>query len=372
MAQNVVGRRPAEAAAVAADPDVALADLAEPVLIDEWQAVPQVLGAVKRAIDDNPRPGRFLLTGSVGAELEAAGWPGTGRLLRWPLWGLVERELAGRAERDSVLDLLFEGAFDRIRVPREPPNLRDYCELALRGGFPQIALRGSHAIRARWLDAYLEQLIQRDAAAIGGIRDPRLVRRYLRALAANSAGVVEHKTLYDAAGINRLTAVAYDGLLEALFVVERVPAWTTNRLSRVVRTAKRYLIEPAFFGPLLGMDVRGVLRDADQLGRLVDTFVLAQLRAELDTSRVRPTVCHLRVEHGRHEIDLVFEANDGRVVAVEVKAAAAPDREAARHLLWLRDQLGDNLMAGVVLHTGPRMFRIDERIYAIPICAVWQ
>jgi uncharacterized protein len=363
--------RPAEAAVVAADPDVALAELREPVLIDEWQAVPEVLGAVKRAVDDDPRPGRFVLTGSVRAELTAAGWPGTGRLVRVPLWGLTQRELTSHHRADSLIDRLFDGAFDAIRVPRDPPNLRGYCELALRGAFPQVARQTSGSIRRRWLEAYLEQLIQRDAAAIGSARDPRLLRRYVRALAANSAGVTEHKTLYDAAGINRLTAVAYDGLLEALFVIDQVPAWTTNRLARVTRAPKRYLVEPAFFGPLLGLDVRAVLRDADQLGRLVDTFVLAQLRAEIEPSRARPTVHHLRLEHGRREIDLVLEAGDGRVVAIEIKASAAPDREMARHLLWLRDELGDQLVTGVILHTGPRAFRIDERILALPICALW-
>ena len=363
--------RPADAAAVAADPDVALADLDEPVLLDEWQAVPEVLGAVKRAIDDDPRPGRFVLTGSVRAELSASGWPATGRVIRVPLWGLCERELASGARSESLVDLLFEGALDRIRLPGAPPNLRRYAELALRGGFPQVALQPAESIRQRWLAAYLDQIIQRDAAAMGESRDPRRLRRYLRAIATSSAGVVEHKTLYDAAGINRLTAIAYDGLLEALFVVDHVPAWTSNRLARVTRTPKRYLVDPALLGPLLGLNIRGVLRDADQLGRLIDTFVLAQIRAEIEVARTRATVYHLRLEHGRHEADLVLEASDGRVVAIEVKASAAPDREMARHLFWLRDQLGDDLAAGVVFHTGPRMFCLDDRIVALPICALW-
>jgi hypothetical protein len=363
--------RPAEAAAVAADPDVALADLDEPILIDEWQAVPEVLGAVKRAVDDDPRPGRFLLTGSVRADMIAAGWPATGRVVRVPLWGLSEREIVADVRCESLIDLLFDGAFDRILLPDEPPNLRRYVELALRGSFPQLALRSVESVRSRWLAAYLDQLTQRDAVAIGGVRDPRRLGRYLRAVAANSAGVAEHKTLYDAAGINRLTAIAYDSLLEALFVIEQVPAWTTNRLARVTAAPKRYLAEPAFLAPLLGLDVRGVLRDSDQLGRLIDTFVLAQLRAEIEPSRIRPTVHHLRLEHGRHEADLVLESGDGRVVAIEVKASSAPDREMARHLVWLRDRLGSDLVAGVLLHTGPRSFRLDDRILALPISALW-
>jgi len=214
-------------------------------------------------------------------------------------------------------------------------------------------------------------VVQRDAALAGESRDPQRLRRYLRALAANSGGVVEHKTLYDAAGINRLTAVAYDGLLEALFVTEQVPAWTTNRLARVTRTAKRYLVEPALLGPLAGMDARSVLRDADQLGRLIDTFVVSQLRAELSVAGLDITIHHLRQQHGRREIDVVLEAADGRVVALEIKATAAPTAEMARHLIWLRDELGDDLVAGVLLHTGPRPFRIEDRIHALPVGSLW-
>lgn len=363
--------RPAEAAVVAADPDAALSGLEEPVLIDEWQVVPEVLGAVKRAVDDDPRPGRFLLTGSVRADLAAAGWPATGRVVRLPLWGLCQREVVGAVEGQSPLDVLFDGAVEELASPAEELNLRHYVDLALRGGFPEVALQTREPLRRRWLASYIDQVVQRDAALAGESRDPQRLRRYLRALAANTAGVVEHKTLYDAAGINRLTALAYDGLLEALFVTEQVPAWTTNRLARLTRTAKRYLVEPALLGPLAGMDARSVLRDADQLGRLVDTFVVSQLRAELSVTESGITMHHLRQEHGRREVDLVLEAADGRVVAVEIKATAAPTAEMARHLIWLRDALGDELVAGVVLHTGPRLFRIDDRIHALPISSLW-
>ena len=356
---------------MASDPDAALAGFDEPVLIDEWQVVPEVLGAVKRAVDDDPHPGRFLLTGSVRAELSSSGWPATGRVIRLPLWGLCQREIVGRVEDDSPLDVLFDGRAETLAPPAEELNLRGYVDLALRGGFPEVALQQREPLRRRWLGSYIDQVVQRDAALAGESRDPQRLRRYLRALAANSGGVVEHKTLYDAAGINRLTAVAYDGLLEALFVTEQVPAWTTNRLARVTRTAKRYLVEPALLGPLAGMDARSVLRDADQLGRLIDTFVVSQLRAELSVAGLDITIHHLRQQHGRREIDVVLEAADGRVVALEIKATAAPTAEMARHLIWLRDELGDDLVAGVLLHTGPRPFRIEDRIHALPVGSLW-
>jgi predicted AAA+ superfamily ATPase len=363
--------RPAEAAVVRADPDVAIAGYEEPLLIDEWQMVPEVLGAVKRSIDDDPRPGRFLLTGSVRAELSAAGWPATGRVVRVPLFGLSQRELVGAAEERSLVDRLFGGDVDTFPMPAEVPDLRDYVELALRGGFPDVALQPSVRLRIRWLRGYLGQVVERDASSIGGDRDPRRLRRYLQAIGANTAGTPDHKTLYDAADISRPTALAYDALLEALFVTEQIPAWSTNRLARLTRAPKRYLVEPALLGVLTGLESRGALRDVDVLGRLLDTYVVAQLRAEMDACDPPVTMFHLRLEHGRREADLLLEASDGRIVAIEVKAAAAPTREMARHLIWLRDQLGDIMVGGVLFHTGPRPFSLEERILALPIWALW-
>lgn len=365
--------REAEAVAFRADPDAALRGLPEPVLLDEWQAAPAVLGAVKRAIDAEPRPGRFLITGSVRADLDAEVWPATGRLVRVSMYGMTCRELAGRIEGRPILDRLAAdgllGALDL--VPDEAPDLRGYVALALRGGFPEPALRLSESARQRWFESYVEQLLTRDAAQLGVGRDPVRVRHYFEAYALNSAGIVDDKTLYDAAAVDRKTALAYERLLENLLVVESMPAWSSNRLKRLVLSSKRYVVDPALIGSLLRLDENAVLRDGDLLGRLLDTFVAAQLRAELVVSSSRPRLYHIRQHDGRHEIDVLAELAAGRVVAIEVKASAAPKRDDARHLIWLRDQLGARFVAGLVLHTGPQAYRVDERIAAVPIAALW-
>lgn len=363
--------RPAEAAAVRLDPDAALIGHDEPLLIDEWQMAPEVLGAVKRAVDDAPRPGRFILTGSVRAELTAAGWPATGRVIRVPMFGLSQRELQGDLKARSLIDRLFDPDTGIPVPPAAVPDLRGYVRLALAGGFPEIARTMPDRARVRWLRAYVDQVVRRDARDAGEDRDPLRLRAYLAALAANTAGTPDHRTLYEAAGIDRKTADAYDTLLELLFVTERVPAWSTNRLAHLTRASKRYLIEPALLGPLTGLDVQGAMRDVDVVGRLIDTFVVAQLRAELEVCEPRVSMSHLRLEHGRREVDLLLEASDGRIVGIEIKATSAPTRDMARHLGWLRDQLGAAFVQGVVFHTGPRSFRLDERIVALPIWAIW-
>lgn len=371
LAQTVVRLdREAEAVAYQADPDAALRSLPEPILLDEWQAVPEVLGAVKRAVDDDPRPGRFILTGSVRADLEAETWPGTGRVVRISMYGLTRREVDGDVGAPMFLDRVVPGSAG-LRLPPVVPDLRGYVELALAGTFPESVLRLSPAVRTRWLDGYLDQLLTRDADQLAGLRDPLRLRRYFEAVALNTAGLATDRTLYEAAGVTAKTAAVYDDLLANLFVVDALPAWTTNRLSRLVRGPKRYVVDAALVASALRMGVDGVLRDGNLLGRLLDTFVMSQLRPEVEVSELRPRLYHARVEQGRHEIDILVELSGDRVIAIEVKADAAPTAAAARHLEWLRDQLGDRFLTGIVLHTGPRIYELGERVLAVPICALW-
>lgn len=359
--------RPAEAAAFHADPDAALASFDEPVALDEWQEVPTVLGAVKRAVDTDPRPGRFLLTGSVRADIEAETWPGTGRVVRVDMFPMTVGERLERRTR-PLIDRLMD---DEPLKPATPAtDLRGYIELALQGGFPEL-LQLSERGRRRWIDGYVDQLLTRDAALVDRGRDPARLRRYLEAYALNSAGLVEDKTLYDAAGIDRRTAIAYEALLVNLQVVDAVPAWTSNRLKRLTLAPKRYLVDPALLAGIIGVTDSAVLRDGDLLGRVLDTFVAAHLRAEADVAHHRARVYHLRQEQGRHEIDLLAEVGAERVVGIEVKATSAPDSSSAAHLTWLRDRLGDRFVAGVVLHTGPAAFRLGDRITAAPISTLW-
>ncbi|MDQ6850299.1 MAG: DUF4143 domain-containing protein [Actinomycetota bacterium] len=362
--------REAEAAAFRADPDVALRALPEPVLLDEWQEVPGVLGAVKRAVDTNPRPGRYILTGSVRIDLDAQMWPGTGRLVRLPMQGLSVREISRRLGRPLFLDRLLNANVESLG-PGGKADLADYLDLALRGGFPEPALRLDGLARQAWLESYVDQLITRDAPAVAGARDPDRLRRYLEALAVNSAGVVEDKTLYDAVGINSRTANAYEQLLKNLLILEALPAWESNRLSRLIRTPKRYLVDPSIMAAVMRLDAAAVLRDGNLLGRVIDTFVAAQIRPELAVAESRPRWYHLRDKGGRHEVDLVIEFGGRRVAGIEIKANAAPKRNDVRHLEWLRDELGDRFVSGVVLHTGPRAYELADRVFAAPISTLW-
>lgn len=364
--------RPREAAAFRDDPDAALSALPEPVLLDEWQSVPEVLGAVKRAVDAGSGAGRFLVTGSVYGRLDAPTWPGTGRLVHLSMWGLTVRETLGLQAHRPFLQTLAEADLAAFEMPANAPDLRGYVELALLGGYPEPVLTMERRARERWTESYLEELLTRDVENLAGPRNPERLRRYFQALALNTAGLATVKTIYDAAGVNRSTAIAYEQLLTNMFVLDRVPAWTPNRLSRLVKTGKRYLTDTSLLAAALHLDELAVMRDGDLLGRLIETFVLAQIRPELELDGYKPRLYHLREKNARHEIDLIAELSTGSIVALEIKSSAAPTRSDAKHLEWLRDELGERFLAGAVLHTGPRPLRLSGRIFALPICALWK
>jgi uncharacterized protein len=366
---------PAEAAVFDADPDLALRHVDEPVLLDEWQEVPGVLGAVKRAVDDEVRPGRFILSGSVRAGLESTSWPGTGRLISVDVGGLTEAEIGGTADAATFLDRLIDDGVDAL-IERGSSDIQldDYVGRALAGGFPEPRLRLDEVGRRRWARSYVDQLVTRDAGELlagNALRDPDRLRRFLSALALNTAGLVDLRTLYEAAGIAKATAQGYERMLVNLMILDLVPAWSSNRLKRLTSSPKRYLIDGVLVAGMLDLDVRSTLADGDLLGRVLDTFVMAQLRSERAVSRHPVTLHHLRTEKGVHEIDIVVEVGARAVIGIEAKATAAPDRADGRHLEWLRDELGDRFLGGVVLHSGRHAFRLGDRVVAAPISSIW-
>ncbi|MGI9018702.1 MAG: ATP-binding protein [Euzebya sp.] len=365
---------PGVAALYRADPDAALRRASRPLLIDEWQEVPDVLAAVKRAVDGDSTPGQFVLTGSVRADLDTETWAGTGRVVRVSMYPLTEREVVGNvgSTDHTFLQRLARSGIADMTLPSEIPVIDDYIVAALRSGFPEVVARNL-TVRQQsiWLESYVDDLVTRDAALFDSSKDPAKLRNYLHALAFHNAGLPTDATLYRSASVNARTAAGYDQLLRNLYVLDVVPAWSTNRLSRLVKSGKRYLIDPGVAAAAAGLTAETVLADADLVGRWFDAFAVSQIRPEVALSHPRPELHHLRVETGRREVDLVVELGPNRIVALEFKAGSAPSGRDARHLVWLRDEVGSAFVAGAVLHSGPGLFELDDRIFAIPLCAVW-
>lgn len=376
FAAEVLSLDGADAVATAADPDAALMGRREPLLIDEWQAVPSVLGAVKRSVDalGGSRPGRFLLTGSVRDDLADTGasWPGTGRITRRRLFGLTVREALGRSLGPGLVERAVTGG--DLSGDDDPPDLAGYIDLAITGGFPVPVLEIADAgTRRIWMEGYIDQLIARDLEQLAGFttREPVRLRSLITAYAANSGGIVADTTLLDQVGVSRPTLKVWERLLEAVFLVDIVPAWRTRRAVRLAAAPKRFVVDPGLWAAILGVDRAGVLGDPGLLGRAIETFVAAQLRSECDWSDVGYRLHHVRSPDG-HEIDLVAELADGRLVLIEVKATSAPTIRDAGHLRWFADKVaGDRVAAKLLLHTGRRTFPLGDDIQAVSLSALW-
>lgn len=285
---------------------------------------------------------------------------------------LTEREIRRTTSAPSLLDHLTTSWLDGLPARSTGTSIDDYVALALRGSFPDLALADrSERQRGLWLSSYIDDLVTRDVSSIGNARDPERLRRYLTALSINLAGLPSDSALTRDAGINARTAAAYDGALTSLGILDVVPAWTSNRLKRLTRTAKRYVVDTALAASSAGVGERDVMGDADLRGRWFDAFATMQIRAELESAATGRSMYHLRHDGGRHEVDLILDLGAGRVFGIEFKAGTAPNAKDARHLTWLRDELGAKFVGGVVFHSGSSVIELDERIAAIPLSMMW-
>ena len=351
------------------DPDGVLAACEGTTVIDEWQEAPEIVGAVKRAVDAEtaPTPGRFIITGSARAAHQATTWPGTGRLIRVRMYGLTQSEI----EHDNSynpIDALF-AADPPVAGPSDLTR-RDYLERIVAGRFP-YALSLTGRSLSRWYGAYVEQLAELDAPQIAaGNPRPSNLRAVLASCAARTGQELNKEATVRDAGISRSTADTYLRLLEDLSIVTRVPAWHTKRLYRLTRSPKMHLVDPGMAAYLLRVDAAALARDASLVGQLFETFVATELLAHIETAADDTSVHHFRDRSG-HEIDFLLERGD-RFVGIEVKSSASTGRADAKSLLWLRDRLGDRFHLGAVLYSGTLPFELHDRIWALPISALWR
>ena len=367
----------AERSIAAADPSRLLGS-DRPILIDEWQRVPESFDRVRRAVDEGAAPGSFLLTGSA----TPTGLPahsGAGRVVRVRLrpMTLAEREV----EHPSVsLAELLDGA----RPPlggRTSVDLERYVEEILTSGFPGIRELGPRFRRAQ-LDGYLDHLVDHDFEDLGrALRRPATLRRWMAAYAAATATTTSFEKIRAAAAGDRgekparATTQPYRDVLERLWILDPVPAWlpTRNRLARLSSPAKHHLADPALAARLLGVDAGALLearsggpdlpRDGILLGALFESLVTICVRVYAQRAEAR--TAHLRTWSGDREVDLIVERGSA-VVAFEVKLGRVVEDRDVRHLLWLQKELGDDLVDAVVVTTGPEAYRRPDGIAVVP------
>ncbi len=334
--------------------------------IDEAQRVPELLLAIKAEVDRDRRPGRFLLTGStrlLGAPHLADSLAGRMEVLT--LWPFTQSELGQDATTFGLIDHAFGDDLGALRPGAVTRS--EVLDRAARGGYLP-ALERTERRRRAWYDSYVSGVIDREVRALTDATYLRELPRLLRLAASRTSGELNVTDVARDLGLSRPTTDAYLAHLEAVFLIQTVPAWATNLTARVVRRPKITITDTGLAARLLGTRV---VSDGLVAGRLIETFVTNELRAQAEWSGARPTLFHFRDRDGS-EVDLVLESGDGQVVGIEVKAGATVRAEDLRGLRLLEQRLGDNFGAGIVLCTAPTPVHIGGRLWILPISALWR
>lgn len=369
---------PAQRELLAADPG-RLDRSRPPVLIDEWQRYPPVWDLVRRSVDRDPSPGRFLLTGSA-TPVAAPTHSGAGRIVRLRMRPMTLAERAPESEAASLRDLLA-GSGTRLNGFTNMA-LTDYTDEILRSGFPAIRRLPARARRAQ-LDGYLARIAEHDFPEQGHlVRRPATLRAWLTAYAAATGTTASYNSILEAATPGdgdkpaKTTTIAYRDVLSQIWLLDPVPGWlpVRNQFTRLALAPKHYLVDPALAARLLGATARSLLvgepsrpaipRDGTLLGALFESLVALNVRVYAQAAEA--SVHHLRTSNNLHEVDFIVERDDHRVVALEVKLSNVIYDHDVTHLHWLRREIGDDLIDAAVIYTGYNAYRRPDGVAVIP------
>jgi uncharacterized protein len=364
---------PATRDAVAADPSTFVAGT-EPVCIDEYQKAPVVLDAIKAELNQDSRPGRFVLTGSTRHDsLPAAAQALTGRLSRLTVYPLAQVELEGNG--NSILEQLFDDPAATVAaVPTSTTTREEYVERVVAGGFPMALARSTPNARARWFDDYVNLTLERDVQAISRIRQGDLLPKLLRRFAGQTAQVLNVNGAGRDVGLDHTTAEDYTRLLERVFLIERLPSWGKTLIARTGAKPKLHVVDSGVAARLLRLTPEKLLRldttALTELGHLLETFVVGELVRQASWLDGIAGPGHWRTRDG-DEVDLVLERDDGSILAFEVKAAARAADSDFKPLRKLASAAGSAFVAGIVLYTGLRSYNLKDNLFVMPIDRLW-
>lgn len=357
---------PAVLEAATGDPAGFVRGLEGPVILDEVQRAPELFLPIKQAVDSKRVPGSFLLTGSANVLLQPALSDAlVGRLEALTLWPLAAAEIEGT--EGNFVDALFAASLgDTVAgVPRE-----QVAERLVRGGFPEVLARPDEDRQDAWLDSYIAALMQRDIRDLARIEALRSLPRLLGLLAARSGALLNTASLSRDAGLPQTTLRRYLTLFEATYLVSPLPSWSANLGNRLVKSPKLYMVDTGVLCHLVGVRAQRLLADGNLLGPVLETFVVGELTRQVSWSRTLPRLHHYRT-HAGAEIDIILESRDGRVAAVEVKAAASVRATDFKSMRFLMEKLDQRFVAGVVLYLGDEVVPFGERLWALPVAALW-
>ena len=317
-------------------------------------------------MDEDTRPGQFLLTGSVNVqELPSVRESLAGRIAKVRLRPFTQGEIVGSEPR--FLERAFAGSFDHRGVVFDRDGL---IEIAFRGGFPE-AVRLEGRSRRRWHRDYVEALLDRDLRDIARIQRIDAMRDLVRVLAAWSSKLMDIAAIGSGLSIRRPTLESYVNALGTLYVTERVRPWTRTDYDRVGKQDKLFMSDCGLMASVLGWRIDQMRLDSDRVGKLFESFAFNEIAAQIDAAGEGYELFHYR-DRQKREIDFMIERDDGALLGIEVKAAATVNKHDFGHLAWFRDNLAkDRPFTGIVLYTGETPASFGKGMWAVPFSALW-
>ncbi len=353
-------------ALAASDPDGFIRNLGDAVVLDEIQKAPGLFPAMKLAVDQDRQPGRFLLTGSANVmTLPHLSESLAGRMEVISLFPFSAGEL--HHEVEGFLPWLFSG--NRAEW-RSLPSREDIASRLTRGGYPEAIRRENEERRAAWFASYLSAILLRDVRDLARVEGLHSLPNLLKLLAARSSGLINLADVGRDAGLPHTTLTRYLALLETVFLIRRLPAWSRDLGQRLVKAPKLHLVDTGLACHLLGANARRLYADRNLLGRLLESFTVTELFKQISWTDPRISLFHFRSSGGA-EIDIVLEKTDGSVAAIEIKASQTAGASDFRALKAMRDQLGGLFRSGVVFYLGDQILPFGDRLWLLPIQALW-
>ncbi len=335
-------------------------------VIDEIQRAPQLLMAIKKSVDEDRRPGRFLLTGSSNLmALPAVADSLAGRMETLSLLPLLQSEIESRSA--NWIDGVFEG-----RVLKADPYVagNDLAERVLRGGYPEVISRSSSKRRVAWARQYIDAIIQRDVRDIAGIEKLDQLPRLLRALAVTAGQQCNYTQLGAQIGLDGKTVSRYVGVFEQMYLLKRVEVWARNRLNRVVKTPKLQFIDSGLLSTLLDLNAEEIQADRTRFGHVLETFVFSELLKHSTTAEGAYHLMYYR-DADKVEVDIIIENAAGNLVGIKVKASATVKEGDFRGLKKLASLSGDQFKMGVLLYDGDETLPVGDSLWAVPLSSLW-
>jgi uncharacterized protein len=334
--------------------------------IDEVQRAPEILRAIKVSVDEDRRPGRFLLTGSANVlALPQVSESLAGRMAIIDLLPLSPAEVRGR--EPHFLRRAFDG---ELPDSEETMVGEELTRLVLTGGFPEMLHRIGEDRRQAWARDYLNTLLRRDVGDIAEVEKQEAMARLFRILAHHSAKLLNFSQLGGKVGLDDKTTRRYVLILERLFLVRRLEPWFRNRLKRLVKTPKLHFLDSGLLAASVGLTTARVGQERSAFGPLLETFVFSEILRQSGWYPEAVDLYHFR-DKDQDEVDVVVEDLSGRVVGIEVKASATVRREDFRGLRKLAAACGEDFCLGVILYDGDRVLPFGERLFATPVSCLW-